>query len=102
MALAGWNSPEAIEAWWAGPTQKDIGLKRPYTAETVAKLREPFPESLPSNQMSLKLKGLFKRLLETKGVSLAAAPVDGVSQHMLSEAGLGEPSILTDVYEEPA
>ncbi|WWC89984.1 isocitrate lyase [Kwoniella dendrophila CBS 6074] len=54
MSEAQWLSPTSIEEWWSTTSQK--GVKRPYSADTVASLRDVFPESHHSNAMATKLR----------------------------------------------
>ncbi|ORY32903.1 isocitrate lyase [Naematelia encephala] len=81
-----WLSPEAIEAWWASPSQK--ALKRPYTAAAVANLRDPFPENTTSNAMALRLRAILEKHHRAKTVNLTTSPLEMSSQQMMAEAGM--------------
>ncbi|KAK8864670.1 isocitrate lyase [Kwoniella newhampshirensis] len=81
-----WLSPEAIQAWWSSPSQSSI--HRPYSSDTVASLRDAFPENHHSNAMALKLREILERSRDDGRVNIALGEgVDGVSLRLMREAG---------------
>jgi isocitrate lyase len=93
MTIDSWRSPEAIKAWWATPSQS--ALRRPYTAEEVAALRDVFPEASHSNELALKLRGIFEKHRQNKTINIAMSVLDAVSLQMMAEEGFGEFRVLT-------
>jgi isocitrate lyase len=87
MTIDSWRSPEAIKAWWASPSQS--ALRRPYTAEEVAALRDVFPEASHSNELALKLRGIFEKHRQNKTINIAMSVLDAVSLQMMAEEGFG-------------
>ncbi|GFZ45572.1 hypothetical protein JCM24511_03300 [Saitozyma sp. JCM 24511] len=85
MTIDSWRSPEAIKAWWASPSQS--ALRRPYTAEEVAALRDVFPEASQSNELALKLRGIFEKHRQNKTINIAMSVLDAVSLQMMAEEG---------------
>ncbi|WVQ98772.1 isocitrate lyase [Kwoniella sp. CBS 9459] len=85
MSDVDWLNPSAIEEWWATPSQR--GIKRPYSADTVASLRDVFPENHHSNQMALKLRAVFDKSQKDKTPNIAMNAVDAVAAELMTEAG---------------
>ncbi|WWC61067.1 isocitrate lyase [Kwoniella dejecticola CBS 10117] len=85
MSDDNWLSGSAIEGWWSSPSQRDI--KRPYSADTVASLRDVFPENHHSNAMALKLRDIFARVQRDKSVNLTTSVIDPVTAQVMAEAG---------------
>ncbi|WVQ80160.1 isocitrate lyase [Cryptococcus sp. DSM 104549] len=83
--MTDWLDASAIKAWWATPSQ--AGIKRPYSADTIASLRDVFPENQHSNAMGLKLRGIFERVQRSKEVNITTSVIDPVSLQMMAEAG---------------
>lgn len=86
--MSDWNSAEAIKTWWSSPSQANY--HRSHTAEDVAQLREPFAEGHHSNRMALKLRYIFAKHQAQKSINITMAPLDGVQQQMMAQAGMGE------------
>nr|XP_019013581.1 isocitrate lyase [Kwoniella pini CBS 10737]OCF52362.1 isocitrate lyase [Kwoniella pini CBS 10737] len=85
MASEYWLAPSSIEQWWSSPSQKDI--KRPYSTDTVASLRDVFPENHHSNAMALKLRNIFEKVQNDKLVNLTTSVIDPVTAQVMAEVG---------------
>ncbi|WRT67186.1 isocitrate lyase [Kwoniella shivajii] len=85
MSDEDWLSPDAIERWWSSSTQNSI--KRPYSADTIASLRDVFPENHHSNAMAIKLRSIFGRVQKDKSVNLTTSVIDPVTAQVMAEAG---------------
>ncbi|WVW83024.1 isocitrate lyase [Kwoniella bestiolae CBS 10118] len=85
MSTEDWLNPSSIEEWWSSPSQQ--GIKRPYSADTVASLRDVFPENHHSNAMALKLRGIFERVQKDRSVNLTTSVIDPVTAQVMAEAG---------------
>ncbi|OCF71814.1 isocitrate lyase [Kwoniella mangroviensis CBS 8886] len=85
MSEDSWLSPTSIEEWWSTPSQS--GIKRPYSADTVASLRDVFPENHHSNAMALKLRSIFGRVQKDKSVNLTTSVIDPVTAQIMAEVG---------------
>lgn len=81
-----WLDPKTITEWWSSPTQKVF--ERPYTAEHVASLRDPFPENAASNAMAFKLRAILEKHRKAKTINLTTSPLEMGSQQMMAEAGM--------------
>ncbi|WVQ77840.1 isocitrate lyase [Cryptococcus sp. DSM 104548] len=80
-----WLDPDAIQAWWATPSQSTI--HRPYSANTVASLRDVFPPVQCSNAMPLKLRAILEKAQKSKQVSLSSSVNDLVGLGLMADAG---------------
>lgn len=63
-----WNSPAAIAEWWK--TDRQASFARPYSAELVARLRQPIKMEVASNVIAMKLRDLLLKRQATKTASL--------------------------------
>ncbi|WWD17020.1 isocitrate lyase [Kwoniella shandongensis] len=91
-----WLSPSSIQEWWTTPSQSS--LNRPYSADTVASLRDAFPENHHSNVMALKLREVFERAQKEGRVNLGLGVVDARSLELFKEAGLKTAYVSAQSY----
>ena len=65
-----------IQKWWA--TERFRGIRRPFTAETVASLRGSFHQEYASNQVGKKLWQLLKKHQQAKTASHTFGALDPI------------------------
>ncbi|TYJ54480.1 isocitrate lyase [Cryptococcus floricola] len=80
-----WLDSAAIQTWWDTPSQ--AAIHRPYSADTVASLRDVFPPVQCSNAMPRKLRGIFEEVQKNKEVSLSSSANDLVGLGLMADAG---------------
>lgn len=87
IAMESWRDIKAIERWWASPSQCNV--KRPYSAEMVAKLRDVYPECEHGNLYAKKLRNIFAQHHAKRTASYTFSPTDGIALQRMIEAGFG-------------